>query len=224
MVQNNNNLVLHDPPHASELEERLALMCDFANKKIPDSYLHPVIRSIILHFWLSYDHPFTDGNGRTARTLFYWLMLREGYWLCEFISISSIFRNAPAKYARSFLYTETDDNDLTYFLLYNLKVIRRAIKELFKYVKMKGNEVKLLENRSRKLLKLNHRQKALVSHALRNPGAVYTFLSHRQSHGVSFQTARTDLLSLAKYGYLSREKIGKAYHFYPVRNLADKLI
>jgi len=223
VVQNNDGLILHDPPSAEELPKRLSGMCDFANKKIPDSYLHPVLRAIILHFWLSYDHPFTDGNGRTARALFYWLMLREGYWLCEFISISHVLRNAPSKYARSFLYTETDDNDLTYFLIYNLRVIRKAINELFQYIEKKETEITLLENRSRKLLKLNHRQKALISHALRNPDGVYTFASHKQSHGVSFQTARTDLLSLEKSGYLVKEKIGRAYHFYPAKNLTDKL-
>ena len=49
-----------------------------------------VVRAILVHFWLAYDHPFVDGNGRTARALFYWVMAREGYWLCEYVSISRI--------------------------------------------------------------------------------------------------------------------------------------
>ena len=87
---------------------------------------HHHIRAIILHFWLAYGHPFVDGNGRTARALFYWAMLHEGYWLFEFISISNILRKAPAQYGLSFLYSETDDNDLTYFIVAQTKVIRRA--------------------------------------------------------------------------------------------------
>ena len=59
--------VYHEPPPASQLEERLVLMCDFANGTTPGEFVHPAIRSIILHFWLAYDHPFLDGNGRTAR-------------------------------------------------------------------------------------------------------------------------------------------------------------
>ena len=112
--------IFHDPPPAEQLDERMAAMCDFANGKIPNHFIHPVVRAIILHFWLAYDHPFVDGNGRTARALFYWLMLRNNYWLFEFISISQIIRKAPIKYGRAFLYTETDDNDLTYFILYHL--------------------------------------------------------------------------------------------------------
>jgi Fic family protein len=62
---------------------------------------------------LGYEHPFEDGNGRTARALFYWSMLNQGFWLTEFLTVSKILRKAPAKYARSFLYTEQDSNDLT---------------------------------------------------------------------------------------------------------------
>jgi Fic family protein len=123
------NEIFHDPPPADQLEKRMAAMCDFANGKSPDYFIHPVIRSIILHFWLAYDHPFVDGNGRVARALFYWSMLRSGFWLFEFISISQIIRSHPAKYGRAFLYTETDDNDLTYFIIYHLEVIMRAIRE-----------------------------------------------------------------------------------------------
>ena len=93
----------HRPPAAAELPTRMAVMCSFANGQTPSFFVHPVIRAIILHFWLAYDHPFVDGNGRTARALFYWSMLRQGYWLFEFISISHILRQAPARYARAFL-------------------------------------------------------------------------------------------------------------------------
>jgi len=107
--------ILHEPPAAKELPARLERLCDFANKQIEgESFLHPVIRAILVHLWLAYDHPFVDGNGRTARALFYWAMLREGYWLFEFISISMLLKKASAQYGRSFLYTKTDDYDATY--------------------------------------------------------------------------------------------------------------
>ena len=90
--------VFHEPPEAAELPGRLAAMCDFANGRTPSGFVHPVIRAMIVHYWLAYDHPFIDGNGRTARVLFYWSMLKRGYWLFEYISISRIILDGPKKY------------------------------------------------------------------------------------------------------------------------------
>ncbi len=215
--------VFHKPPPANELDERMERMCDFANAKTPKGFLHPVIRSIILHFWLSYDHPFVDGNGRTARALFYWSMLHHGYRLCGFISISQVIRKAPAKYGRAFLCTETDDNDLTYFILYHLEVLRRAVAELHKYIRRKTEELRAIERRLQGVGLLNYRQRALISHALRHPDQRYTIASHRVSHNVVYETARNDLLDLKRRGLLRAEKVGKRWHFTPVAELEARL-
>lgn len=215
--------VFHEPPAASELDERLNAMCEFANGKTPDFFVHPVIRAIILHFWLAYDHPFVDGNGRTARALFYWQMLHERYWLFEFISISNILRKAPAQYGLSFLYTETDDNDLTYFIIAQSKVIRKAIEELHAYVDRKTAEVRQVELQLRALSSFNHRQADLIRHALKHPYQEYTIAGHGKSHNVVYQTARTDLLVLARHGVLEQATRGKKMVFSAPPDLAERL-
>jgi len=220
--------VLHDPPEATELAARMEAMCAFANASDMDEpFIHPVARSILLHFWLAYDHPFVDGNGRTARALFYWSMARRGYWLAEFLSISRILKDAPSRYNRAFLYTETDDNDATYFILFQLKVIVRAIEELHEYLARKAVEMEetaRLIRRSRAIReRLNHRQLALHNHALKHPGREYTFASHRASHDVSYGTARTDLLELARYGLLTEQKSGRAFTFVAPADLRKRL-
>ncbi len=215
--------VLHLPPPAGELPERLVMMCEFANVTDDEGFMHPVIRAILLHFWLAYDHPFVDGNGRTARALFYWVMLNNGYWLAEFLSISRILNKAPSGYARSFLYTETDSNDLVYFLDYQLRVIQQAIDDLFAHLDRKSREVREVENVIRGAGNFNHRQLAVLGHALRHPGASYTFNSHKRSHDVVYQTARTDLLDLSKRGLLRERKIGRVFHFDPPPDLPERL-
>jgi Fic family protein len=172
---------------------------------------------------LAYDHPFVDGNGRVARALFYWSMLRSGFWLFEFISISQIIIHQPAKYGRAFLYTETDDNDLTYFILYHLEVIQRAIKELHEYIKRKTEKLQAIERELRGITILNHRQRALISHALRHPNHQYTIRSHQISHNVVYQTSRLDLLELESRGLLSSQKIRRTWFFTPVSDLEEKL-
>jgi len=223
VVADENNEIFHHPPPPEELEKRMEAMCRFANADDDGEFFHPVLRSIIIHFWLAYDHPFVDGNGRTARALFYWSMLHYGYWLFEFVSISNEILRGPTKYSRAFLYTETDDNDLTYFILYHLDIIQRAINDLHTYIKRKTQELQQLEGVIRSSMSLNHRQRALISHALRHPNHLYTIESHRKSHDVVYQTGRSDLLDLSDKGLLEAIKIGRTRHFKPVPDLESRL-
>ncbi|MCX7046162.1 MAG: Fic family protein [Candidatus Sumerlaeota bacterium] len=222
-VEDNYGEVFHYPPTADQLEGRMAVLCDFANSEIPSGFIHPVIRSIILHFGLAYDHPFVDGNGRTARALFYWSMLRHGYWLFEFVSISQIIRNAPTQYALAYLYTETDGNDLTYFILYHLEVIRRAVQALQEYIERKSKQIQQVESGLRGIALFNYRQQALLSHALRHAHQRYTIEGHRASHNVAYETARRDLLELSDRGLLVPGKTGKTRHFMPAKDFEDQL-
>ena len=215
--------VFHTPPPASELPTRLQAMCDFANGKTPDYFVHPVIRGIILHFWLAYDHPFVDGNGRTARALFYWQMLHSGYWLFEYISISQFLRKAPVQYGTAFLHTETDENDLTYFIIHQIEIIRRALKELHDYVARKSSETRACLDALQKHPELNHRQQALIAHAVRHPNFAYQIAGHGARHDVTYATARADLLELAKLKFLEHKKVGRAFVFIAPKDLESKL-
>jgi Fic family protein len=217
--------IIHAPPPAEQLPDRLAAMCAFANRPEddPGSFIHPVIRAILLHFWLAYDHPFQDGNGRTARALFYWYMRTHGYWLVEYLSISRILRKAPAQYTRAFLLTETDDRDTTYFLLHQLDVIRRAVEELRDYLERKVKEVRDVETLMKDADELNHRQLALLSDAIRHPHSTYTYRSHAASHKVAEETARSDLLHLLNQGLLQRRKAGHKHVFSAVSDLPGAL-
>jgi Fic family protein len=216
--------VLHVPPPAEQLPERLDAMCAFANASNDEGgFLHPVIRSIVLHFWIGYDHYFEDGNGRTARIIFYWSMRKHGYWLTEYLSISRILRMAPAKYTRSFLLTETDAGDTTYFVLYQLGVVKRAIEELHTYLGRKIREVRKVEDALRGAEHFNHRQLALISDAIRNPEHTYTFRSHAATHNVTGETARTDLRQLSDRGLLFRRKAGRQFVFIVPENFGELL-
>ena len=224
VVNHQTGAVLHTPPDASELPARMEVMCAFANASASDlPFVHPVVRAVALHFWLGYDHPFENGNGRTARALFYWSMLRQGYDLFGFVSISALLRKAPARYARSFQLTQTDDLDLTYFLIEQTRVMGRALDSLGAYLVRKRDELRETLRAVGAGTNLNHRQLALVTHALQNPSAVYTIESHRISHRVTNGTARTDLLGLESHELLDHRKVGKKFVFTPAPDLATRL-
>ncbi len=220
--------VLHSPPPAMELKERVEKLCHFANFSSDENFIHPVIRAIILHFMLAYDHPFVDGNGRTARALFYWSMINQGYWLTEFISISRIIKLAPVQYGRAFLYTETDGNDITYFIIHQLEVIRKAIQDLHAYLEKKAKDIEdaqeTLRNAKHLGGKLNFRQLAILRHALKHPRFIYNINEHRNSHGISYETARKDLLQMSDdLNLLSKLKEGRTFIFISPSNLEDRI-
>lgn len=223
-----HSTILHEPPEASTLPERLERLCEFANQGSDATpFVHPVVRAILLHFMIGYDHLFVDGNGRTARAIFYWSMARSGYWLMEYLSISRLLKQAPAQYGRAYLYTEADASDATYFIIHQLDVIEKAIVALHDYLERKGQEQrsaeKLLRQAPMVADQLNHRQIALLSHALRHAGYGYAIESHRHSHQVTHQTARTDLLKLVELNLLDQRKRGRSFVFYVPDSLRERI-
>ena len=213
----------HVPPDASELERRVEALCAFANGVDARPFIHPALRSMILHFWIGYDHHFVDGNGRTARAIFYWSMLRNKYWLFEFISISEMILKSYSQYGHAYLYSETYERDLTYFLEYHSKIIHKAIKQLYDYTEDKARAFKDIQAELKGMDELNARQRALIGHAIHHPGFRYTYKSHATSHGVVLQTARTDILGLVKRGLLKTGRKGRKLVFAPAPDIERRL-
>jgi Fic family protein len=228
VVDNTEMNLLHTPPDASELPFRIKCLCQFANDFDAKEFIHPVIKAIILHFMIGYDHPFVDGNGRVARALFYWSMARQQYWLIEFISISRIIKRSPAQYGRAYLYTETDDNDLTYFIIHQLEVIKKAIAALHDHLDKKAADLHAIEKRLDNSIlqgRLNHRQLGILRHALDHPNALYSIQEHQTAHKISYQTARTDLLALADtYKIFTKRKYGSAFIFIAPPDVGQSLV
>lgn len=212
--------IVHQPPCFTELIDRLRTICDFANTDHSGEngsiFIHPIIKAIILHFMIGYEHPFPDGNGRTARAMFYWFMLKSKYDYFEYVSISKLLKEAPVKYGKSFLYTEMDDNDLTYFIYYQVDIILRAINELLEYLQNKDKEFEdmttLLQNSTIED-KLNFIQKDTIKKAIKNPGRVFTALEIAADYDISPNTARKYLNEMAKFKLLANYKDGRTISY-----------
>jgi Fic family protein len=228
-VADHEGTVWHVPPpaedssgHLRPLRERVEAMLAFANGDTGDAatFIHPVLRAIISHFWLGYEHPFRDGNGRMARALYYWVMLRHGYEMAEFLSISGPIDRKPTAYYRAFTHVETDEGDLTYFILHQLGVLREAQAELLSHLRERSERAKRLAQTVSGFDRLNHRQRALLQTAIRHPLQSYTIEGHAAAHRVHYHTARTDLDKLVELGFLAAERVGKRKRFSPSPKLA----
>ena len=216
--------LLHVPPPAEELPERLKRLCDFANGvgEYASQYVPPLVRALIVHFMMGYDHYFVDGNGRTARVIAQWVMLREGFFLMDFVPVSRLLRQAPAQYARSFLEVEQDEGDLTYFLIWHAHIILRGICELHDYLARKSKEMEQVKHLLR-LTDLNNRQIGVIEEALRDSAITVTAASHADKYRVTPQTAHADLRGLEDGGYLMRTKRGRSFEWYPVTDLQRRV-
>ena len=200
--------VAHTPPSHTEIEELLHDLFAFASDKDESNFIHPIIKGIILHFMLAWIHPFVDGNGRTARSLVYWYMLKKDYWMTEYLSISRVIYKNKKRYERMFLYTEADHMNMTYFILHNLQVMKKAYEDLKTYLSMK------MEERNSVLQYcdiegINERQMQILKIINDTPSLVLTSLEVSNRFGVSDKTARTDLKVLTELGYLKRIAINK---------------
>jgi Fic family protein len=224
-LQDAEGAIVYTPPPPAELPARIRTLCDFANDRSEGAaFIHPILRSILLHFWLAYDHPFVDGNGRTARALFYRAMLHAGYPLVEHVSISEVILRHTGAYYEAFLHTETDDNDATYFVINQLEMLDEAIDQLYRHLEAKQKEFGEHAHRLAALPGLNHRQIALMLHGIKTPGALYLAATHAGFHQVSVLTAQRDLAELVSLGLLlAGPKRDKANTYLVPADLADRL-
>ncbi|MEI7463197.1 MAG: Fic family protein [Candidatus Taylorbacteria bacterium] len=218
--------IVHTPPKEQEMHRQLELFIQFANKIEGDGdFIHPVIKASILHFWLAYLHPFVDGNGRTARAVFYWYLLKKEYWLVQYLSISRAIIQSRKKYDNAFIHSESDDNDLTYFISHMADVFRISIVKFVGYFEKKISEIEEFRKTADRLEDYNERQIALLHYFMDNPTEITDVNMHQSRQGVSHQTAHMDLMDLVKKGMLAQtiKKGTRKYIFMPNLLLIKKI-
>lgn len=199
--------VVHQPPSYSEIPQLLNELCAFFNRDT-ENFIHPIIKGIIIHFMFAWIHPFSDGNGRTARALFYWYMLKNGYWLTEYLSISRIIKDTKSQYEKAFIYSEIDNNDLTYFATYHIKTMDKAFMALKEYIGRKQKEIV----RSAQFLKIpniNDRQAQIIKLLSEESDRVLNIKEIENRFQISNFTARSDLKGLVELGFLEILQVNK---------------
>lgn len=205
--------IVYTPPTYKDIPEFVDTVCDFFNNDNPRTFIHPIIKGIIIHFMLAYMHPFVDGNGRTARALFYWYMLKENYKLTEYMSISRVISKSKASYEKSFRYTENDENDMGYFVAYNLRALEISFQQLRDYIQRKQRE-KRAASSFMIAGNINYRQAMILQRLKEEPGTIFTVKELQEQFSVSSMTARKDLTDLVQQGYLTEIAINKVTRGY----------
>jgi Fic family protein len=206
--------ITYYPPSEQFLDEQLRSLIAFANDDSPETFMHPILKAIVLHFWVGYLHPFTDGNGRIARALFYWFLLKKNYWLATYVPISTVIKRAPIQYSDAYVYTEQDNNDFTYFFDYHMKKIKIALDDFLEYAEKQQTENKEIDRTLNTRAILNERQKQLMHYLLSSQHHRTSITSHSSLHNISLNTARRDLSELQKAKLIFSLRTGKFVYYY----------
>ena len=221
VVQDGEGNTVHTPPPAAGLVSRLRVLSTWINQPHNDpdqvDYLHPLIKGIALHFALGYEHPFRDGNGRVARALFYWFMFKNDFSAFRYIAISILLRGAPVKYGRSYLNSEADDLDLTYFIDFQCSVILRAVSG---FTDAYRKSLAYAESFDRWLLesgffdRLTEKQRAVFQVAKSGMAKEFTAVNVKENLDCSYNTASATLNGLVELEVFEKRKMGREWVFF----------
>jgi len=213
-IRDKANTVIFKPMAAEKIEESLKNLVTWVNTQSEEDFIHPIVKASIIHFFLVYVHPFFDGNGRTARALFYFYLLKERYDFFKYFSISALIAKQKEKYYKSIKEVEDYDNDLTYFLLYSADIIMKSIDEILDKIIKKYTSDRISKSLNLRGVYLNKRQKKLIKILIDQDHKSITTRRYEKIFKVSYGTARSDLNELSEKGLLQKNKLGKGFLYY----------
>ena len=209
VVQNSvTGTIVHTPPTHTQIEQMIEELCAFANDESTENFIHPIIKATIIHFMLAYIHPFVDGNGRTARSLFYWYLLKKGYWLTEYLSISRIIYKSKSSYEKAFIYAESDMNDISYFIHYNLNAMQKSYDQLKQWLQRQAQKRQAAQTYTA-IDGVNDRQGHILRLFADQPNIDIRVKEAATRFGVTPHTARADLQNLVELGLLREKALDK---------------
>lgn len=217
------DVIYHRPVPYQKILRYMERLCAFVNDESGQDFQHPLVKAMALHFMIGYIHPFIDGNGRLARALMYWYGLKKDYWLFEYMAISKVIKESRGRYGTAFLFVESDENDLTYFINYNLECMEKALDNTRHYMARKQAEQKTAMRLIEAHPELNLRQAEILKDMIKHKGETATVKGIASKFNVVLQTARSDLQTLTSLGFLEARKIGRRVYYRYAEDLGKRV-
>ncbi len=115
-----------------KLEKYMNNFVSFINE---DKSADDLSKAAIIHFYLAYLHPYFDGNGRLARLLHLWYLIRQGYSSTLFVPFSSFIERNRQSYYKAFTLIENNLTisgilDVTPFITYFIKNVYNKLENI----------------------------------------------------------------------------------------------
>ncbi len=206
-VRSSTGKVKHEGTKYDLIESSLKEVIDLTTKNA--RFFPPVLKGVLLHYFTAYIHPFFDGNGRTARALFYFKAMKNNLSFIELLSVSAYLKVHGPQYEKSYEKVVGNELDITYFIDFNLDALLHAISEVEKKVDY------LLSIRSLKpLLKgISDNQIGLIQRLALNKFRKTNIEEYSAQINMSREIARQELKQLCGWNLLAEKKAGKKFEY-----------
>lgn len=171
-----------------------------------------IVKSIIIHFYFSYIHPYFNGNGRIARLLQLWYLIQNNFNTTLLASFSEFISKTKNKYYKTFEIIEQNCNisgviDVTPFIMYfNDNIFSNLKPEETDF----NIDIMKIFNTYLKEGKVTSKEKELFIFILSNYGAeeFSTKQLEKDYQNAAYATIRSFVIKFESFSLLSSQKYG----------------
>lgn len=194
------------------LPEYMTNFVKFINKN--DS-IGNIVKSVIIHFYFAYLHPYFDGNGRMSRLLQLWYLVQSDFKSTLMVSFSQLVSKTKNLYYKTFDDIENNKKisgvvDVTPFILYfnknvfnklqNQKIDENVIESFQKYL-------------NDGVITLKEKDLFLFIISFYNDNDFSTKTLEKDFKNAAYATIRSFVLKFEKLGLLSSQKYGNRIRY-----------
>lgn len=210
------NEVFFKPPPPVEVPYLIEDFFDWLNSEQAQP-VHSILKSGITHYVLVAIHPFTEGNGRTARAMATLTLMNEGYNIKRLFALEEYFDRNAEKYYNSLQSVsmqkgEIVDKDETPWLEFYTGALANELKKIEEKVRQISSDISLKKKLGDKQIPINERQIKLVEY-MREYGALRMSDAREIIPMVSDDTIWRDLRKLIKAGVVQKKGSTKGAYY-----------
>ncbi len=208
--------VFFRPPPPAEVDYLIKDFFSWLNSSSAKQ-THPVLKAGITHYTLVAIHPFTEGNGRTARAMTTLVLMQEGYNIRRLFALEEYFDRHAEKYynslqAVSLQKGEVGDRDQTPWLEFFTTALSTELKKVEEKVRQISSDITLKKKLGNKQIPLNKRQIKLVGY-MREYNALRMADAREIIPMVSDDTIWRDLRKLIDAGIVEKKGSTKGAYY-----------
>lgn len=121
-------------PDAVLVKEMMTNLCNWLQSEFgynngSQDFINSIVEAIVVHIYIAWIHPFGDGNGRTARLVEFFLLLRAGVPDIASHTLSNFYNKTRSEYYRQ-IDQSVLTGDISGFINYAVEGFRDELKTL----------------------------------------------------------------------------------------------